>query len=77
MLVTLEENVLSGGCGEKVLDLFNKKTHAISYGDLKIINVSIPDKYVEHGNPDILKKEIGIDANSVAERIERLLSEIS
>ena len=77
VLVTLEENVLSGGFGEKVLDLFNKKTHAISFGDLKIINVSIPDKYVEHGNPDILKKEIGIDANSVAERIERLLSENS
>ena len=77
VLVTLEENVLSGGFGEKVLDLFNKKTHAISSGDLKIINVSIPDKYVEHGNPDILKKEIGIDANSVAERIERLLSENS
>ncbi len=73
VIVTLEENVLSGGFGEKVLNFLNQKTDVFSFEGNKIMNVSIPDKYVEHGNPEILKKEIGIDANSVAERIERVL----
>ncbi len=73
VIVTLEENVLSGGFGEKVLSFLNQKTDVFSFEGNKIMNVSIPDKYVEHGNPEILKKEIGIDANSVAERIEHML----
>ena len=41
--------------------------------DLKLINISIPDAYVEHGNVELLKKEIGLDAESITEKIlERL-----
>ena len=29
----------------------------------------IPDAYVEHGNVDLLKKEIGLDAVSITEKI--------
>ena len=72
VLVTMEENVRSGGFGEKVLDVLNKNNR----NDVKIINVFIPDKYVEHGNPNILKKEIGIDENSVAERVFRVISNL-
>ncbi len=74
LLVTLEENVKSGGYGAKVLDFLNK--HACNNNDCntRVINFSIPDKYVEHGNPEILKKEIGLDANSVAERVYQELS---
>ena len=72
ILVTMEENVQSGGFGEKVLDVLNKNNRNSD----NIINVFIPDKYVEHGNPDILKKEIGIDADSVAERINRMISKL-
>ena len=74
LLVTLEENVKSGGYGAKVLDFLNK--HACNNNDCntRVITFSIPDKYVEHGNPEILKKEIGLDANSVAERVYQELS---
>jgi 1-deoxy-D-xylulose-5-phosphate synthase len=37
------------------------------------LGISIPDAYVEHGNVELLKKEIGIDAESVAKRIEAVL----
>ncbi len=74
LLVTLEENVQSGGYGAKVLEFLNNCACNNNNRDIKIINISIPDKYVEHGNPDILKKEIGLDANSVAERVYRELS---
>lgn len=64
IIVTMEENVGSGGFGEKVRDLLDENNFAG-----KLINVHIPDEYVEHGNVDILKKEIGIDEESVLERI--------
>ncbi len=36
----------------------------------KILSIAIPDEYVEHGNVDLLKKEIGIDEESVVKRIQ-------
>ena len=66
LVVSMEENVASGGYGEKVRDIM---------GNLKLsagfIQIAIPDEYVEHGNVDLLKKEIGIDAESIIERIKK------
>lgn len=64
LLVTLEENVASGGYGEKVLDFLSTSATLVN-----LIRVAIPDEYVEHGNVDALKKEIKIDADSIVERI--------
>ena len=35
----------------------------------KVLTIAIEDEYVEHGNVDLLKKKLGIDAASIAERI--------
>ena len=63
-LVTMEENVASGGFGEKVREYFKKYFDGLTT-DCKLINIAIPDEYVEHGNVDLLKKEIGIDEESI------------
>lgn len=64
LIVTLEENVACGGYGEKVLSCMN------SHGKTNLyLNISIPDAYVEHGNVELLKKEIGLDADSIVQRI--------
>lgn len=65
LAVTMEENVASGGYGEKVLSYAYE--NAV---DLKVMNINIPDEYVEHGNCDILKAQIGIDALTIVNRIE-------
>lgn len=65
LLVTMEENVASGGFGEKVRDFADRT------GGGRVLSVSIPDEYVEHGNVEILKQELGIDADSIVERIIR------
>ena len=68
LIVTMEENVACGGYGEKVLSCMNEQGRQNRY-----LNISIPDAYVEHGNVELLKKEIGIDADSIVARIcERL-----
>ena len=36
---------------------------------MDVINIAIPNAYVEHGNVEQLKKILGIDAESVAARI--------
>ena len=76
ILVTLEENVQSGGFGAKVLKLLENNKCNENTRNAKVITVSIPDKYVEHGNPLILKKELGLDAESIAERVFREFSGI-
>lgn len=64
LIVTLEENVLSGGYGEKVTRFLED----IGY-DGKTVNIAIPNVYVEHGNVEILKKELGIDRETVFNKI--------
>ena len=66
LFVTMEENVLSGGYGEKVLSYLT-----MEHPHKRVINIALPDTYIEHGNVEILKKETGIDAQSVFERIQR------
>lgn len=36
---------------------------------MKVLNITLPDDYVEHGNVDVLKQEVGIDADSVEKKI--------
>ncbi len=69
LIVTMEENVASGGFGEKVRAFVDTLETTSD-----VISVTIPDEYVEHGNVEALKKEIGIDAVSITERIKKVLS---
>lgn len=64
LIVSMEENVRCGGFGEKVLNCLNDNHKNNEY-----LNISIPDAYVEHGNVELLKKEIRLDAESIAETI--------
>ncbi|MCR5216389.1 MAG: 1-deoxy-D-xylulose-5-phosphate synthase [Lachnospiraceae bacterium] len=66
ILVTWEENVRSGGFGEAVLDYVNSLEFPI-----RVLNVSLPDDYVEHGNVEVLRKETRIDQETVAELIRK------
>lgn len=64
LIVTLEENVASGGFGEKVRDYLDENCPGV-----RLLTIHIPDEYVEHGNVEILRQEVGIDANTIVGRI--------
>ena len=70
LIVTLEENVRSGGYGQKVADyLFEAKKCGVDF-----INISVPDMFVEHGSVNELQKKVGIDAQSIIAKMkERIL----
>lgn len=71
LLVTMEENILKGGFGEHVCGWLEE---AGAKND--VINVAVPNVYVEHGNVDKLKKEIGLDEEFILMRILRRLEEL-
>lgn len=64
LVVTLEENVRSGGFGEKVVEYYNDIR-----SDVHVMQVALPDDYIEHGNVDLLKEEACIDAECIFKMI--------
>ncbi len=64
LVVTMEENIKNGGFGEKVLEYYNE-----TGADLHVMQIALPDDYIEHGNVDVLKEETCIDAESVFKKI--------
>ncbi|QNM06926.1 1-deoxy-D-xylulose-5-phosphate synthase [Qiania dongpingensis] len=64
-LVTMEENVICGGYGEAV----SSYIHERGYG-AKVLKAAVPDTFVEHGPVDILKRDLGLDADSIFQRIK-------
>lgn len=64
LIVTMEENVITGGFGQQVLEYVNDTNI-----DCRVMCVAVPDRFIEHGSVDELKKDAGIDAKSVTGRI--------
>ncbi len=72
LVVTLEENVISGGFGEQFRELLDERVPAEVRP--KQLCVALPDAYIEHGNVDILKKEVELDTESIYYRILEALN---
>ncbi len=70
LFVTMEENVRKGGFGEHVSSWMEETGFQGT-----LIQAAIPDIYVEHGNVDTLKQEIGLDAASILKRILEQIGE--
>ena len=69
LLVTVEENVLPGGFGSAVLEHL-EDAFATRRGErAQVIRVGLPDRYVTHGKPALLREEVGLTGAAVAERI--------
>ena len=71
LIVTIEENVQTGGYGERVLEYVSRKGY-----NVKVLIFALPDQYIEHGNIDVLRREIGIDSQSMTERIIKAYKEL-
>ena len=68
ILVTLEDNVHQGGFGQQVTDwLYEQRLYP------KVINISIPDQFIEHGNVNQLYAKLGMDAESIVSKVVREL----
>jgi 1-deoxy-D-xylulose-5-phosphate synthase len=72
LLVTVEENVLAGGFGSGVLEHLADRDRL---GRTRVLRVGLPDRYVTHGKPALLREEVGLTAGAVAERVAQAVLE--
>lgn len=71
LIVTIEENVKSGGFGEHVLE-YAERNHL----SVHVLILALPDMYVEHGSIGVLRRENGIDSEGMTKRILEALKEL-
>ncbi len=67
-VLTVEENVLAGGFGSAVLEMFEAK--GLSGIDVK--RLGIPDEFVEHGTQAEMRRKYGIDAEGILDAARKL-----
>ncbi len=68
LLVTVEENVLAGGFGSAVVE--HLADHDL-LGGARVLRFGLPDEYVTHGKPALLREQVGLTPEAVAERVSQ------
>ncbi len=66
-IFVVEENSQLGGLGSTITNYFSDKIA------IKIHVFGIPDKFVEHGTREVILRTIGLDTESIANRITELI----
>jgi len=69
-IFTIEENVLYGGFGSAVAELFVDR----NISNIKMTRFGIKDKFITHGKVSILLKEVGLDSEKIAELIYKKIT---
>jgi len=67
-IITVEENVISGGFGSSVLKIL--AGHSL-ISDFKILG--LPDAFIEHGTQAELRQELGLDAAGITKEIKQMV----
>jgi 1-deoxy-D-xylulose-5-phosphate synthase len=65
-VVTVEDNVCSGGFGSAVLEYIGQ-----NHPHVRVHIHGIPDRFIEHGTPEQLYHDVGIDAPGIAEFVRK------
>jgi 1-deoxy-D-xylulose-5-phosphate synthase len=69
-IITVEENAVIGGFGASVA----QKLYALGYKG-RVKNLGLPDRFVEHGPQEELRRIVGIDAEGIERAVLRSLVE--
>jgi 1-deoxy-D-xylulose-5-phosphate synthase len=72
LIVTVEENVLAGGFGSAVLEHL---ADTDMLGRTRVLRVGLPDRYVTHGKPALLREEVALTPEAVADRVAQAVLE--
>lgn len=72
LLVTLEENVISGGAGSAISEFYHQQGLICD-----ILSLGLPDTFVEHGDTVELLSKIGLDVVGIQTTIEQRLAKLA
>ncbi|NIA08870.1 MAG: 1-deoxy-D-xylulose-5-phosphate synthase [Nitrospiraceae bacterium] len=64
-ILTIEEGSLAGGFGSAVLECLADN----DVGPVRVHRLGLPDRFVEHGSQEILRKQVGLDVASVVQAV--------
>ncbi|NPV04158.1 MAG: 1-deoxy-D-xylulose-5-phosphate synthase [Syntrophaceae bacterium] len=67
-VLTVEENVLAGGFGSAVLEMFEAR----GLTGIAVKRLGIPDEFVEHATQAEMRRKYGIDAQGILEAARKL-----
>lgn len=70
-VLTVEENVLQGGFGSAVLELFQER----GLISVQVKRLGIPDIFLEHGPQALLREKYGIDENGIIKGVKKMFEE--
>ena len=68
LIVTIEENSIMGGAGSAINEYLLRSNYQIP-----ILNLGLPDKFLEHGKVPEILTDIALDSTSVTEAIKQKL----
>ncbi|MFH1282733.1 MAG: 1-deoxy-D-xylulose-5-phosphate synthase [bacterium] len=66
-IITVEENVIKGGFGSAINEFFCS-------GKITILNLGLPDSFIEHGSINELKDKYGLTKEKIAEKAREFLT---
>ena len=69
-VITVEENAIEGGFGSAVTELIVDNNIKC---DIK--RIAVPDKLIEHGSQDIVRRELGLDGAGIAETVKQFVGQ--
>ena len=69
LLVTVEENVIAGGAGSAVAESL-----AARGVNVPLLHLGLPDRFVDHGDQNLLLSAVGLDAEGIAAAVETRLA---
>ncbi|RLA11761.1 MAG: 1-deoxy-D-xylulose-5-phosphate synthase, partial [Gammaproteobacteria bacterium] len=70
LIVTLEENAISGGAGSAVGESLAEQGLVT-----KLLHLGLDDRYADHGSPQEVRVDFGLDAPSIINSIEQRLAD--
>ena len=70
LLVTLEENAIAGGAGAGVAEALS-----VLGVQVPVLHLGLPDRFIEHGDPQQMLAECGLDAAGIARAVRAHVAE--
>jgi len=70
LLVTIEDNVITGGAGSGVNEFFKQTRIATP-----IVNLGLPDQFLDHGERDEILAEAGLDCDGIKHAVQQAIQQ--
>jgi 1-deoxy-D-xylulose-5-phosphate synthase len=69
LIVTVEDHAKQGGAGSAV----GEEICAAGFSNVRVLHIGLPDRFIEQGDPAILMREVGLDADGIERQIRAFL----